>query len=223
MAHTKNILRESWPVFTIVALCGLIFAVDISGAAGGQLLTAPFMMVPLEVSTAWQSILGGNVNKEEISALATTLTYALLHADAEHLLMNLLLIWVFGSLVLRELGAIWFFGIFIVTAITGGIGQVLLDPASPIPTLGASGALMGLEGAYLGMILRWRLPNPDIWPIAEPIPPGRLAVLAIFGIVMDISGLIGGGAGIAYGAHLGGFIGGLIIATTVIPRPKHAR
>jgi len=48
------------------------------------------------------------------------LTYAFLHGDAEHIFFNLLFIWVFGSLVLRELGPAWFFVIFVTTAMAGG-------------------------------------------------------------------------------------------------------
>ena len=44
-----------------------------------------------------------------------------MHADAEHITMNLIFIWVFGSLVLSELGAVWFFSTFVLAAITGGI------------------------------------------------------------------------------------------------------
>lgn len=223
MPNHQRFLKEFWPVVTIFVLCASFFAADLATSGDGRSITAPWMMVPLEVSLAWQALLNGEFGGESLRALATLLSCAFLHADGEHLLMNMLLIWVFGSLVLRELGTVWFFVIYLVTALTASLGQVLLEPGSPIPTLGASGALMGLEGVYLGMALRWQLPDPDVWPIAEPIPPSRLVILAVVGLVMDVSGIIGGGMGIAYGAHLGGFIGGAVIATTVIPRPKHAK
>jgi membrane associated rhomboid family serine protease len=181
-----------------------------------------FMMVPAEVNASWQALLAGNLEWESLKGLTSLLTYAFLHANMEHIALNLIFIWVFGSLVFRELGAVWFFIAFILTAITGGIGQVLLNPQSMTPTLGASGALMGLEGLYFGMALRWRLPNPDVWPIAEPIPQERLMIFAGLGIMLDISGIVGSSVGIAYGAHIGGFIGGLILGITLIPRPKHA-
>ncbi|MGB0744081.1 MAG: rhomboid family intramembrane serine protease [Opitutales bacterium] len=223
MPSYNRFLKDFWPVVTIFVICGAFFAVDLATREGWHSATDPLMMVPAEVYAAWQAVLEGELNGERAFTLATTLTHALLHADGEHLLMNMLLIWVFGSLVLQELGAVWFFAIFIVTALTGGIGQVLLDPNSPIPALGASGALMGLEGVYLGMALRWRLPDPDVWPIAEPIPPGRLILLAVVGLAMDVSGILSDAPGIAYGAHLGGFVGGSLIATTIIPKPRQAK
>lgn len=180
-------------------------------------------MIPSEVTSSWQALLSDGLDWGQFGSLSTLLSYAFLHADTEHIAMNLVFIWVFGSLVLRELGAVWFFITFVLTAITGGIGQVLLDPSSTIPTLGASGALMGLEGIYLGMALRWRLPNPDVWPIAHPVPQERLVIFAILGILMDISGILGNDSGIAFGAHVGGFIGGVILGTTFIPQPRHAK
>jgi len=206
----------------VFGVCVLAFVLDTFFASQGSYWMDRFLMVPVEVSSSWQSLLAGSFEWERLQALTTLLSYAFLHADVGHISMNLLFIWVFGVLVLRELGAVWFFVIFVVTAITGGIGQVLLEPQSMIPTLGASGALLGLEGAYFGMALRWRLPKPDVWPIAEPIAQERLMIFAVLGIVMDVGGIIGSGVGVAYGAHIGGFIGGIALGTTLIPRPKHA-
>ena len=79
---------------------------------------------------------------------------------------------------------------------------------------------MGFEGAYLGLAVRWSLPWPRIWPIAHPIPPMRLVILAVVGFGFDISGTITGTPGIAYGAHLGGFIAGLFLTSFITPRPK---
>jgi len=222
MSPRSRFLNDAWPLLLIFLVCGLFFVADKATGHDGVAVTDPLMMVPVEVSAAGQALLAGDVDGASLHALGTTFTYALLHADVAHILMNMVFIWMFGTLVLRELGPVWFFLIFIVTAITGGIGQVLLDPDSPIPTLGASGALLGLEGAYLGMALRWRLPDPDVWPISQPIPPERLIIFAAIGVAADISGIVGQAGGIAFGAHLGGFIGGALIATTVIPRPRNA-
>ncbi len=181
-----------------------------------------FLLVPSEVTASWQEFLANGYEPNQLPAFITLLSAAFLHADVEHIAMNLVFIWVFGSLVLRELGAIWFLGIFIFTAITGSVGQILLDPESVIPVLGASGALLGLEGVYFGMALRWRLPNPDVWPISHPIAQERLMIFAALGILLDISGILGDRSGVAFGAHIGGFIGGFVLGTTLIPTPKHA-
>ncbi|MFQ3225278.1 MAG: membrane associated rhomboid family serine protease [Lentimonas sp.] len=205
------------------AACILVFALDALTASLGNFWMARFMMVPAEVTSSWRALLLDGVDWSQLDSLSTLLSYAFLHADAEHITMNLIFIWVFGSLVLRELGALWFFIAFVLTAMTGGIGQLLIEPHSMIPVLGASGALMGLEGIYLGMALRWRLPDPDIWPISYPISQERLILFAALGILMDVSGILGNDASIAFGAHIGGFIGGFFLGITFIPRPRNAR
>ena len=82
---------------------------------------------------------------------------------------------------------------------------------------------MGFEGLYLGMAVRWRLPEPHIFPIARPIPPINLGILTVVGISFDYYRLMQDSeSNIAYGAHLGGFMVGLFLACFVVPRPKMA-
>ena len=190
------------------AVCILVFAMDVITGAQGSDGMERLMMVPAEVTSSWEALRTDGFDWSQFGAFSTLLSSALMHADAEHIAMNLIFIWVFGSLVMRELGALWFFITFVLTAITGSMGQVLLEPDSAIPVLGASGALMGLEGIYLAMALRWRLPGADVWPLSRPVPQERLIVFAALGILMDVSGIVGNDAGIAFGAHIGGFIGG---------------
>ncbi|MGJ8641167.1 MAG: rhomboid family intramembrane serine protease [Opitutaceae bacterium] len=222
MSSFIRFLRDYWPLAFVFAACILCFVVDAVTESRGSFLMDRYMMVPQAVSLSWQSLLAGDFEWESLKALTTLLSYAFLHADGEHIALNLVFIWVFGSLVYRELGAAWFFGTFVITAIAGGVGQVLLSPESSIPVLGASGALLGFEGIFFGMALRWRLPKPDVWPIAEPVPQERLMIFAAIGVLLDISGLVGGEAGVAYGAHIGGFVAGFVLGTTLIPRPRNA-
>ncbi|MGB0371619.1 MAG: rhomboid family intramembrane serine protease [Opitutales bacterium] len=223
MVALLKFLRTYWPLAIIFAVCILAFLVDLVAFAQDIWISQNLLMVPHKISGAWENLLAGNLGWGSLSPLSTLVSYAFFHADFGHIFWNLLFIWIFGSLVLRELGAVWFFICYFLAAIAGGLAQTLLDPQSTIPTLGASGALMGLEGIYFGMAMRWRLPNPDVWPIAEPIPQERLMILAGFGILMDISGVIGQSGNIAYGAHIGGFICGMFLATVVIPRPRNAQ
>jgi membrane associated rhomboid family serine protease len=89
-----------------------------------------------------------------------------------------------------------------------------------VPTIGASGAICGFEGVYLGLALRWRLPWAEVWPLAHPVPPMQLGVFALVGFIGDMALLSDHSAHIAYGAHVGGFLSGLAIAavlTTIYP------
>lgn len=183
-----------------------------------------FMVVPLEVVQAWNILREGSITAGAWAEFGTLLSYAFLHGDAEHVLYNMLFMWIFAALAAELLGHWWMLAIFVFTAITGGICHVALNPDQWIPMLGASGAVMGFEGAYLGMAVRWRLPDPHVWPIARPVPPMRLAFLAVLGVSFDYLALLGpAGGGVAYGAHVGGFIGGLFLTSFVVRRPKTAQ
>lgn len=184
--------------------------------------TERFSAIPTEVVSAWDALRAGNYSSTVGEELLTLLTAALLHGDIGHLSGNMLFLWIFAAIACELLGARWVIPIFAFTAITGSLCHVFLNLDSPIPCLGASGAVMGFEGLYLAMAVRWRLPNPHVWPMARPVEPGRLAFIGILGLIFDFNGYISGIEGVAYGAHLGGFIGGLILGGFIVPMPRVA-
>ena len=81
---------------------------------------------------------------------------------------------------------------------------------------------MGFEGLYLAMAIRWHLPNPHVWPMARPIAPSQLAMVAIIGLFFDFMGYTGGDSNVAHGAHLGGLIGGIILGSFFVKMPRVA-
>lgn len=204
---------------TLLALILFITAIFVSQWATPELFENR-KIVPAELESAWHQILSGTTSTSNWLELTTLLTAALMHGGVDHILFNMLFLWIFAGLVGELLGARWMLTIFFLTAICGSVGDVILRSGEHIPSLGASGAVMGFEGAYLGLAVRWSLPWPRIWPIAHPIPPMRLVILAVVGFGFDISGTITGTPGIAYGAHLGGFIAGLFLTSFITPRPK---
>ena len=203
-------------------LLGLIFLILVIFIA--QILSPVQLIggasVPLDLESAWNQLRSGQATPQSWLTLSTLLTGALLHGDWEHLIYNMIFLWMFAGLVGELLNARWMFLIALTTAICGSIGDLLLRQGSPIPCLGASGMVMGFEGAYLGLAVRWSLPWPRIWPIAHPIPPIRLCILAVVGFFFDITGAIGASSGTAHGAHLGGFLAGLFITAFFAPAPK---
>ncbi|MFM2197495.1 MAG: hypothetical protein RLZZ505_927 [Verrucomicrobiota bacterium] len=178
------------------------------------------MAVPTDVVAAFRALRAGDFSGA--GALFTLFSAALLHGDVGHLLGNMLYLWIFAAIAAELLGHRWMLAVFVFTAICGSACHVALNPEEMIPMLGASGAVMGFEGLYLGMAVRWQLPNPHVWPIARPIPPAHLAALGVIGLLFDLSGYLGGFQGVAYGAHLGGFIGGMLLGAAVVPMPRVA-
>ncbi|MDP0491930.1 MAG: rhomboid family intramembrane serine protease [Verrucomicrobiota bacterium JB023] len=182
-----------------------------------------FSTFPNRIAVAWEWVTSGDYSFSRLSVFITLLTGPLLHADPIHLGGNLFFFWIFAALIRELLGSRWMMAIVALTAVAGAMGDVAMRWGSPVPSLGISGAVMGLEGAYLGLAVRWRLPDPFVWPMSHPVAPLNLAILAGVGFFLDISGVYGGHTGTAFGAHLGGFIVGLFLTSFVAPRPRLLR
>jgi membrane associated rhomboid family serine protease len=213
----SSVFRQQWPLFALILFIAAIHALQV---ILGEAFEDRFMVVPADVMEALRSLRSGDVPAS--ASLFTLITAALLHGNVEHLLWNMLYLWIFAAIAAELLGHRWVMVVFVSTAICGSICHVALNPEEMIPMLGASGAVMGFEGLYLGMAVRWHLPNPHVWPIARPVPPAHLAAVAVLGLLFDLSGYLGGDQGIAYGAHLGGFIGGMVLGAAVVPMPRVA-
>ncbi|MEK6230450.1 MAG: rhomboid family intramembrane serine protease [Luteolibacter sp.] len=184
--------------------------------------TYRFSAVPEGIVSAWGEIRSGNFSMGAAKEIFTLFTATLLHADFGHLSGNMAFLWIFAAIASELLGARWVLPIFVFTGICGNICHVALNADAPNPCLGASGAVMGFEGLYLAMAVRWQLPNPHVWPVARPIAPSQLALLGVLSLILDFNGYIGGDQITAHGAHLGGFIGGLFLGSFIVPMPRVA-
>lgn len=213
----SSVLRRQWPLLALILVIASVHGLQV---LRGMEFNDRFMVVPADVMEALQSLRSGDFSGS--AALFTLITAALLHGDVGHLLGNMLYLWIFAAIAAELLGHRWVMRVFIFTALCGSACHVALYPEETIPMLGASGAVMGFEGLYLSMAVRWRLPNPHVWPIARPVPPAHLAAIGVIGLLFDFSGYLGGYQGVAYGAHLGGFIGGMVLGAAVIPMPRVA-
>ena len=145
----------------------------------------------------------------------TLITALFMHQGYIHLLGNLLYLWIFGDNVEHRFGSHVFLSFYLVSGIAATMAQIALDPYGVIPILGASGAISGVLGAYLVLFPRNRVHAIFMFFFVVSIP----AFVAIgFWIVMQFLmgidtffGSVGSG-GVAYGAHIGGFAAGVIMA-----------
>lgn len=215
---TKDLLRMQGP---LLGLMGLMFFIFFAQAVFGPLWYRGLMVVPADVGAAWERLLAGQSAVSDWQIFGTLLSHAFLHGNFEHVLLNMLFFWIFAALIVELLGWRWMLMIFAVTAAAGGVAHVIMNRGETIPMLGASGAVMGVEGAYLALAMRWTLPDPHVWPIARPVSPSRLALVAVIGVGIDYFSIMQGmDTGIAYGAHVGGFTAGLLFAGISAPRPR---
>lgn len=215
-----GVVRRHWSLFILVGIISVVFLFQIFVGTEGY---APFMAYPIEIVRSWQMLQGGEFAWSDLSEFGTLISCTFLHADASHIVYNMIFMWLFAALAVELLGHAWMIVIFLVTGFCGSLCHVLLNADSFIPLLGASGALMGFEGAYLGMAVRWKLPDPHVFPLSRPIPPTNLVILAVVGVAIDWTSLMSHSqANVAYGAHLGGFVAGVFLTSFIARKPADA-
>lgn len=151
--------------------------------------------------------------------LTTLISYMFLHAGWMHILGNMWFLWVFGSHLENALGSGRFLFFYLACGIAAGLVQSLLNLGSPIPTLGASGAIAGVMGAFLIIYPRVRVVTLVILIIFITTIdiPAAFMLLYWFGIQL-LSGLwstaragFTDGGGVAWFAHVGGFLTGILL------------
>jgi membrane associated rhomboid family serine protease len=174
---------------------------------------------PPKIFDAASHIRHGSFSKEDARQFATLITHQFLHGDIQHILFNMIFLWIFGTLNCRILGQWQTLAAFFVCGAAGAIVQGLVV-RDGLPLIGASGAISGLEGLFVGLALRWELPDAEVWPLAYSVTPQQFVVVALIGFGIDLFLLSQQRDNIAHGAHLGGVLTGLAIAgliTTIYP------
>lgn len=217
------VLRRPVVTHLIMVLCGLTFLWQLSlGDEGFRLAMFAFGLVPAVIT-------GNAVLPQEldlIPAPLTVVTSMFMHGGILHLLGNLLFLWIFADDVEDRLGRIRFAGFYLCCGAAAAMAQVLPSPDSVIPMIGASGAISGVLGAYALMY-----PNARIAvavPVFFTLQIFRLRALLVLGIwffIQLLSSLMTqpGGGGIAFRAHLGGFVAGLVLLPLFLPRRHPGR
>lgn len=150
-----------------------------------------------------------------ISAPVTFVTSMFLHGGPMHLAGNMLFLWIFGDNLEEEMGHSGFLGFYLAGGLAAAVLQVAADPASPVPMVGASGAIAGVMGGYLLMFPRARVDVLLFFVIIIRIIP--IPAWLMLGVWFGLQVLSGAGAdtrvgGVAYWAHAGGFLAGMALS-----------
>jgi membrane associated rhomboid family serine protease len=158
------------------------------------------------------------IDNDAINIL-TPLTSMFLHGGWAHILGNALFFWVFGNNIEDSMGPGRFLAFYLICGLAAAGAQVMVDPASPVPTVGASGAISGVLGAYLVLYPRVRVNMLFYFLIFFKIfaIPAWVVLIYWFGVQVltglpqlnsmrpDVSG------GVAVWAHIGGFLTGMLL------------
>lgn len=148
-----------------------------------------------------------------VPAALTPLTSMFLHGGFMHLAGNMLYLWIFGNNVEDAMGHFRFVIFYVLCGIAAVFGQVLQDPHSEIPMIGASGAISGVLGAYLLLYPHARvLVAVPLGIVLHTVRLPAGVVLALWFAIQIFSSMAAGdGPGVAWFAHIGGFIAGLAL------------
>lgn len=150
---------------------------------------------------------------------ATIFTSMFLHAGWLHLGGNMLFLWIFGNNIEDLLGHVRYLLLYLLSGVAAAMGQALADPTSTIPMLGASGAIAGVLGAYLLIY-----PNANVHVLVLVIIFLRIVtvpawiMLGLWFAAQLLSGLLSeSGAGVAFWAHVCGFVTGIVLVVLLRP------
>ena len=230
--YDDNTDRQITPIvnYAIIALNIFVFVV-LQGLGSNDQFTYSFSTVPQEILTGHdvitaaktveymgQQITIPGLGRTPGSVYLTLFTSMFMHGGFAHIAGNMLFLWIFGDNIEDRLGHIKYVIFYLLCGVIASLSHVfvtgVLDPSSvQVPSLGASGAISGVLGAYILLHPKRRV-TVILFRFLTQVP--AYVAIGIWFAFQLISGLgmLGGGSqqgGVAYAAHIGGFLAGLIL------------
>ena len=149
-----------------------------------------------------------------VPPVVTVFTSMFLHGGWLHLIGNMLYLWIFGDNVEDAMGHLRFIVFYLVCGVVAALAQSLPNPDSTVPMIGASGAISGVLGAYLLLYPRAQvLVLVPLGLFTQLVHLPAVLVLGIWFAMQLLSSLLAapGTGGVAFGAHVGGFVAGMLL------------
>ncbi len=222
-------LSTPFVVYIIVAINVLVFLLQLSG---GDEFTSAYAVVPYEITHGVDLVQAVRIPNVGVIPQApgptpiflTIFTSMFMHGGFMHIAGNMLYLWIFGDNIEDNFGHLKFLIFYLVCGVAASFSQILVDPNSMIPSLGASGAIAGVLGAYLIMFPRNRVRVLTLTLILTTFELPAVVVLGFWIVLQVISQYTAfantqlSQGGVAYMAHIGGFVAGVIL-TFLFRRP----
>jgi membrane associated rhomboid family serine protease len=209
--------RRFTPINTILIVANLtVFFLELRlGRHAGEIL-GRFAMVPAHLT---------DHAKENPRIFETIVTSMFLHAGWGHVLGNMLYLFIFGPAVEERMRPVRYLLFYLLSGIVAALALIAMTPDSRVAVVGASGAIAGVLGAYLVLFPRARITTIlPIFIFIQFVQIPAILYLLIWFAVQLYSGIISGAAGtmiggVAWWAHVGGFLFGLAIAPILARNP----
>jgi len=214
--------RRAWLVRVLCVANAVLFLVELRQGPQLEAFLYRFGVVP-----AYWIVANPGDLVQWPGLILTLLTSQFLHGSLLHLGSNLLYLWIFGDNVEDALGYGRFLILYLGSGAVAAITQLLMSPGSSVPMIGASGAIAGVLGAYLVMFPLARVitlvPWVFMWEFVE-IP--AFVFLGLWFLLQWMQGLVTIGqvttmGGVAWWAHVGGFVCGLWAGVILRPRRRY--
>jgi len=208
---------------TMIGLCAAVFIYElIIGELGRFIFFYQFGVIPTELvhglNLAILKTPAGNFNIDSpIPTWMTVFTSMFIHGDWLHFAVNMLFLWVFGDNIEDRFGHLRYLLFYLAAGVAAVLLQTVTDTTSELPTIGASGAIAGVLGAYLILFPSSRIRTLVFFFFIVFVRIRALFLLG-FWFLLQFFGGIGSlgpsaqGGGVAYWAHVGGFLLGITVA-----------
>ena len=208
--------------YTLIGINILVFVL-LQGIGGNEAFSNAFSLVPKEVTSGVDiagivniTSSGGQVLGQihhfnaPFGVYFNFLSSMFMHGDVMHIFGNMLFLWIFGDNIENLIGHFRFAVFYILCGFAAAVSQVIMSPGSVIPMLGASGAISGILGGYI-LLFPTRNVKALIFRFITTVP----AYVAL-GIWIGYQILLGflnssESGGVAYAAHIGGFVAGVVL------------
>jgi membrane associated rhomboid family serine protease len=211
---------NTFPIVTIgiIVLNTLVFLLQVLSGENGRQIVYAFGAIPHNIVTMQAT--------QPIHPALTIFTSMFMHGGLFHIFGNMLYLWIFGNNIEDRLGHFRFIFFYLFCGIAAAMSHALLTPGSTVPMIGASGAISGVLGAYLLLFPYARIHTIIFLGFfVQTIRIPALIVIGFWAIIQLLSGFtaqgVHGQGGIAWFAHVGGFIAGL--ATVKLWQPRRSR
>jgi membrane associated rhomboid family serine protease len=229
-----NVPTRRFPVLTvaIIAINVVMFfgfqsaELSLGGTAVDSQNAVDYGAIPYEITHPGEQCVGPNdcqpadqIGRDLPPTWLTILTAMFMHGGLLHIAGNMLFLWIFGNNIEDSMGRLRFIGFYLLGGLAALLAQTLVDPNSQVPTIGASGAVAAVLGGYALLYPRARVVTVVFIIIFfTVIELPALLVLGLWFLLQLLYGsaelaqpVAGAGGGVAYFAHIGGFLFGLLL------------
>jgi membrane associated rhomboid family serine protease len=231
-----NIPSRTTPVvnYLMIAICSLVFFVQVNREPGSPSLVEQYGMIPARVSDSSATVkiveirhvetpfgiqtteLERSLAPSAVPPWATLLTCVFLHGGWMHFFGNMWFLWIFGDNVEDRYGHLGYLTFYLFCGVAASATHFAASPTSTVPTIGASGAIAGVMGAYMLLYPRARVltlvPLIVFLQVISVPAPLFLGIWFLLQFYQGaVAGASAGAAGVAWWAHIGGFVAGLVV------------